>query len=141
MYTKKQLNQIRKIPAELKRLKQEYVELHEKAQKYTVTDCVTASDDEVPYSKRSMTIRGIVDTEGYIKARTELKLKGDEIVHCETVLRDAENWINSIEDITTRAVFRMRFLQDKSWQQIAFKIGSHSESTPRTIVDRIFDKN
>ncbi|MCI9273734.1 MAG: hypothetical protein HFE39_07240 [Clostridiales bacterium] len=141
MYTKKQLNQIRKMGSELKRLKQEYLELAEVAQSYIMTDCVFSSKAEEPYNKRPMTIRGIVDTEGYIKARAELQIKGDEIVHCETVLQAAEQWMDTVDDITTRAVFKLRFLKNKSWQQIAFKIGSYDESTPRKMVDRYLEKN
>ncbi len=41
---------------------------------------------------------------------------------CEKVAV-VEKWIENIEDIQTRAVFRMRYIQQKSWVQIAEKIG------------------
>lgn len=136
MYTKKELNQLRGLPYELKRLQAEYVELSEKMNSYIESDCVSASGDEYPYTAHPVTIRGISNTEAYIKARAEVQLKGDEINHVENLLKKLKAFIDAIPDSTTRSVFALRYLKNKSWQEIAFTMGGYNESTPRMAVDR-----
>lgn len=140
MYTKKELNQLRGLPVELKRLKAEYLEIAEKVNSYLESDCVSASDDDYPYTSHPVTIRGITQTEGYIEAREELRAKELEIAHVENLLGQLKDFIGNISDATTREVFTLRYLKNKSWQEIAFKIGGHSESTPRMIVERFLEK-
>lgn len=134
--TKKELNQLRGLPIELKRLKAEYLEIAEKVNSCLESDCVPASDDNYPYTFRPVTIKGITKTEEYIQAREELRTKEEEIAHVEKLLRQLKDFIGSIPDATTREVFTLRYLKNKSWQKIAFIIGGYSESTPRKTVDR-----
>ena len=140
MYTKKELNQLRSLPIQLKRLREEYMELAEKVNRYIESDCVSASDENYPYTSHSVTIRGITETEAYIKARAELQTKELEIAHVEQLLGRLKAFIAEIPDATTREVFTLRYLKNKSWQEIAFKIGTHNESTPRMVVERFLEK-
>ena len=139
MYTKKELNQLRGLPIQLKRLREEYMELAEKVNRYIESDCVSASDENYPYTPHPVTIRGITKTEEYIKARAELQTKELEIAHVEQLLGQLKAFIAEIPDAKTREVFILRYLKNKSWQEIAFRIGSHSESTPRKMVDRYLE--
>lgn len=138
MLTKKQLNQLRGLPAELKRLKEESVALSELMNRCIQADSVSGSSEQFPYTTHKVTIRGITDPEEYIRLRTQLRQKGDEIQRCESLLKNMERFVSEIPDISLRTVFRMRFLQNKSWLEIAHKTGSYSESTPRRKVDRYF---
>lgn len=140
MYTKKELNQLRGLPIQLKRLREEYMELAEKVNRYIESDCVSASDENYPYTSHSVTIWGITETEAYIKARDELRTKELEITHIEQLLGQLKAFIDGIPDATTREVFTLRYLKNKSWQEIAFKIGTHNESTPRMVVERFLEK-
>lgn len=56
------------------------------------------------------------DSEQYEKRKKVLENK------CEKVAV-VEKWIEDIEDIQTRTVFRLRYIQQKSWIQIAKEIG------------------
>lgn len=140
MYTKKELNQLRGLPILLKRLREEYMELAEKANRYIESDCVSSSGEDYPYTPHPVTIRGITKTEEYIQTRKELHTKEMEIAHTEKLLGQLEHFISTIPDTTTREVFTLRYLKNKSWQEIAFKIGGHNESTPRKTVDRFLEK-
>lgn len=140
MYTKKELNQLRGLPIQLKRLREEYMELAEKVNRYIESDCVSASDEDYPYTPHPVTIRGITETEAYIRAREELQTKELEITHIEQLLGQLKAFIDGIPDATTREVFTLRYLKNKSWQEIAFKIGTHNESTPRMVVERFLEK-
>ena len=140
MYTKKEMNQLRGLPIQLKRLREEYMELAEKVNRYIESDCVSASDENYPYTPHPVTIRGITKTEEYIKARAELQTKELEIAHVEQLLGRLKAFIAEIPDAKTREVFTLRYLKNKSWQEIAFKIGGHNESTPRMVVERFLEK-
>ena len=140
MYTKKELNQLRGLPIQLKRLREEYMELAEKVNRYIESDCVSASDENYPYTPHPVTIRGITKTEEYIKARDELRTKELEITHIEQLLGQLKAFIAEIPDAKTREVFTLRYLKNKTWLEIAFKIGGHNESTPSMIVKRFLEK-
>ena len=140
MYTKKELNQLRGLPIQLKRLREEYTELAEQVNRYIESDCVSSSGEDYPYTPHPVTIRGITKTEEYIQTRKELHTKEMEITHTEKLLGQLEHFISTIPDTTTREVFTLRYLKNKSWQEIAFKIGGHNESTPRMVVERFLEK-
>ena len=139
MYTKKELNQLRGLPIQLKRLRKEYTELAEQVNRYIESDCVSSSGKDYPYTPHPVTIRGITKTEEYIRAREKLHTKELEIAHTEKLLGQLERFISAIPDTTTREVFTLRYLKNKSWQEIAFKIGSYNESTPRRLADRYLE--
>lgn len=141
MYTKKELNQLRGLPIQLKRLREEYMELAEKVNRYIESDCVSASDEDYPYTPHPVTIRGITETEAYIRAREELQTKELEMAHVEQLLGQLKAFIAEIPDAITREVFTLRYLKNKSWQEIAFKIGGYNKSTPCMIVERFLQKN
>lgn len=140
MYTKKELNQLRGLPIQLKRLREEYTELAEQVNRCIESDCVSSSGEDYPYTPHPVTIRGITKTEEYIQTRKELHTKEMEITHTEKLLGQLEHFISTIPDTTTREVFTLRYLKNKSWQEIAFKIGNYNESTPRKTVDRFLEK-
>lgn len=54
-----------------------------------------------------------------------------------------EQWIEAIENIQTRTVFRMRYMQQRSWTQIAKEIGYEGNADYVRIVirDRFLEKN
>ena len=54
-----------------------------------------------------------------------------------------EEWIEGIENIQTRTVFKMRYIQQKSWDKIAKEIGyGNNADYPRIVIrDRYLEKN
>ena len=53
-----------------------------------------------------------------------------------------ENWINAIEDTTTRCVFKMYYIDGLTWEKIAMKIGyAGNPDYPRLVIrDRYLKK-
>ncbi len=120
--TKKELEQYRSVCAEIR-------ETEEKIKENTVTDAVSGSDSEYPYTKRKMSISGLErsDYNSRLLARRR-KLRRQQ--------RRVEEFVDGIDDSLTRRIFRMRYIDGEvrpSWQWIAFKIGHHDESYPRRI--------
>ena len=110
--TKKELEQYRSVVAEIR-------ETEERIKENTVTDTVSGSDVEFPYTKHSMSVAGLERTEynNMLLARRN-KLQRQR--------RKVERYVDGIEDSLTRRIFRMRYIEGEvrpSWQWIAFKVG------------------
>ena len=120
-----ELKQYRSICAELKELESE---IH----KNKVTDTVSGSDTEFPYIKHSILISGIAaGNKNILEKHRELWDRKLEI----------ESFINNIPDITTMRIFRKKFIEGKSWQQVAYEIGgSNTKDGVRMICKRYLNK-
>ena len=110
--TKKELEQYRSVVAEIR-------ETEERIKENTVTDTVSGSDAEFPYTKHSMSVAGLEKNEynNMLMARRN-KLQRQR--------RKVERYVDGIEDSLTRRIFRMRYIEGEvrpSWQWIAFKVG------------------
>ena len=52
------------------------------------------------------------------------------------LLPEARRYINAIEDPAIRRIFRLYYLEGKSWQRVALECGCLSEASPRKRHDR-----
>lgn len=124
--TKKELEQYRSVVAEIR-------ETEERIKENTVTDTVSGSDVEFPYTKHSMSVAGLEKNEynNILLARRN-KLQRQR--------RKVERYVDGIEDSLTRRIFRMRYIEGEvrpSWQWIAFKVGGgNTESSVKKRVYR-----
>ncbi len=128
--TKKELEQYRSVVAEIR-------ETEERIKENTVTDTVSGSDAEFPYTKHSMSVAGLEKNEysNMLLARRN-KLQRQR--------RKVERYVDGIEDSLTRRIFRMRYIEGEvrpSWQWIAFKVGGgNSADGTRKRHDRFLGK-
>lgn len=118
--TKKELEQYRSVVAEIR-------ETEEQIKENTVTDTVSGSDAEFPYTKHSMSVAGLEKNEynNTLMARRN-KLQRQR--------RKVERYVDGIEDSLTRRIFRMRYIEGDTcptWAQITRKI------YPRLAIDRL----
>lgn len=79
-----------------------------------VTDTVTASSPEFPYSRHTVTVQG-VPADWRSQRLSQLCRDKAEI----------ELYIESVEDDTVRAIMRYRIKQGLSWDQVAARMGYH----------------
>ena len=77
-----------------------------------VTDTVSASSPEFPYSQHTVTVQG-VPTDWRSQRLSELYRDKAQI----------ELYIESVEDDTVRAIMRYRIKQGLSWGQVAARMG------------------
>ena len=124
--TKKELEQYRSVVPEIR-------ETEERIKENTVTDTVSGSDVEFPYTKHSMSVAGLEKNE-YNNALMSRRNK------LQRQRRKVERYVDGIEDSLTRRIFRMRYIEGEvrpSWQWIAFKVGAAGDgSTERKKHDR-----
>ena len=93
-----------------------------------VTDTVSASSPEFPYSQPTVTVRGVPPD--WRSQRLE-ELYRDKA--------QIELFIESVEDDTVRAIMRYRIKQGLSWGQVAAKFhGELSEQNIRQKYSRFF---
>ena len=93
-----------------------------------VTDTVSASSPEFPYSQHTVTVRG-VPADWRSQRLEELYRDKAQI----------ELFIESVEDDTVRAIMRYRIKQGLSWGQVAAKFhGELSEQNIRQKYSRFF---
>ena len=93
-----------------------------------VTDTVSASSPEFPYSQHTVTVQG-VPADWRSQRLEELYRDKAQI----------ELYIESVEDDTVRAIMRYRIKQGLSWGQVAAKFhGELSEQNIRQKYSRFF---
>jgi len=135
------LKEYRALEKEIKMLRQKIDRLSVRKYKFGV-DTVSSSSRTVPYAKRPVTIMGygFDASKDYAKARL-IKECRERLKDRSAKFGEIQAFIDSIGDSTVRQIVEYKYIDGLSWLNIAFKIGSTSESTPRTIVKRFFNKN
>ena len=128
--TENELKQYRSICAEIEELKLEMNRL-------TLTDTVTGSDAEFPYTKHTMSIRGVDDdTKARISRRITLLKNKRHMIEC---------YVDAIDDSITRRIFKYRYIKDTvmpSWRSVSRKVGGGmSESGVRMTAYRYLKEN
>lgn len=94
-----------------------------------VSDTVKASSMEPPYIERTLTITGI--DEGAIH---RLNRKREQAFKERLAI---EQFIDSIEDSLTRTIFEERYIQGRSWSQVAKAAGgANTRDSVRMIAKR-----
>lgn len=110
-----------------KHYKNEAERLRQRLKSEIVTDTVSGSSPEYPYTKHSITIQGLQEKHqaqlhtAYLKAYSELiKL---------------EQFVQSVNDPLVRDIIRLRFEDGLKWEQVADKIvGYTSEALRKRLI-------
>ena len=132
---KADLERYRQLEKEIELLK---AEIQEISPEFT-TDKVTGSMVEHPYIFTSFKISGY-DSEGYsVKVKRlerKLKRKLDELMDERARI---EEYIESIDNATTRMILRLRHIDGMKWHQIGNELG-YSERQCRRKYKEFFEK-
>ena len=119
--TKELLEQYPNICAELADL--------ERAASTPVSDVVSGSSDEYPFTKHSVTIRGLPPEQGWVSIR-DLKDQKEEI----------ERFVSKLPNSKLRRIVKLRAFEGNSWKDVAAKMGhKYSEDTVRKKYSEIFN--
>lgn len=117
--TKTELSKLGSIQKEIELIKKELDTITEEY----VTDKVTGSMVEHPYVLTHFKISGY-DSEGYSvkveRLERKLKRKFDELMDERIRI---EEYIESIDNATTRMILRLRHINGMKWEQIGYEIG------------------
>ena len=135
--TEKQLKQYRGLLVEINELERQIDDIKRKS---LVTDTVTSSDADSPYLNHCIKIKGIdVDRKAeLLKKQEQLTISKNKAFKMQN---EIEQFIDSIEDDTyIRNILRMKYIEGKSWLNIAMRYGFVDEAVPRMKVKRFLKK-
>ncbi len=118
--------EIKELEKELIRIRQKEIEL--------VHDSVIRSKPTFPYNEQIINIMG-KDEKEYQEKNKKIQaiyeILKERKIKCMDLVIQIEQYISKIPDSQLRLIFRLRYIQDLTWQAIAFRIGKHDESYPR----------
>lgn len=119
--TKKELSQLYYLKREIKEQQKRLEELE------TLATACTARITGMPHGT------GINDKIGKYAARiADLKgLLDLNLKKCFYELNRINRFIESVQDSEMRMILTLRYIQNLSWQKVAFAIGEHDEQYPR----------
>lgn len=94
------------------------------------------SGSKHPYSVHNVRIEGFKSDKSTISLLTKLS-------NLEHSRKEIEEYINSIDDYSTKKMFEMKFYKDKTYLQIAMGLskGRKTEDWVRKRIDRYLEKN
>lgn len=128
--TAERLKQFRHLKKEIEDLEQRI----KRISRSQVTDVVSGSDREYPYTQHHVTITGIDQ-----RALRRLQRKRQA---CKKEYDEIAMWIDSIEDSQLRMIFRARYLDGYKWVRVARKVGGDNTADGvRKAHDRYLDNN
>lgn len=100
-------------------------------------DVVKSSDNEFPYTEHTQKIYGNSDD---VLNRIEKKRR--EKSKLETLKSEIENFIDGIQDNTTRRIFKLRYIKGYSWAEVAKAVkGNNTRDSVRKAAKRFLEKN
>ena len=133
---KKYINEYIEIKAEIADLKHRI----KKQKSNSITkDVVSTSSGSPSYAKHNVIISG-VDVKLNSKIKTYEKLLINAQIKLTNILIEIETEIQQIDDSLIRLLIRLRYIDNLTWQQIAFRIGKHDEQYPRKKINEFFNK-
>ncbi len=97
---------------------------------------IVSSSAEFPFTLHSVRVEGYAYHPERVHLEQQIqKLRED----CADILEE----VSKIEDSLVRLIIRYRYLQAAplGWKEIGRRMGYHSESTARMILERYFSKN
>ncbi len=127
--TRQDLEQLRSVKYEIRSLQEDLKNLP------VVSDCVTGSRSEFPYTKRRVEIRG-VDPEKSRKLRKKLEGKLESLSNQVQIM---EEWLDSVEGSEIRTILRMYYYRGMTQQEIAQELG-YSREAIGVKIHRFFKK-
>ncbi len=128
--TKERLENARHLIEELREMQEQLQYLPE------TSDSTRGSMLEHPYIKRTVVVSGVDESRGG-QLRRQIEKHSAEV---RQEMLAIEAWISSIENAELRRIFRLRYMEGKSWQQVAFALGEHDESYPRRKCKKFLEK-
>lgn len=133
---KNKLRQLRHLKSEIRLLKQQIDNLESEI----VTDKVTGSDPEHPWTERHYIIRGLPGerNEKLLRLRDRLERRKSDL---QDLRAEIFEWVEGIEDSLLRQVIILRHVNGLSWRQVAREIGGRNTAESiRKLHDRYFEK-
>lgn len=128
MITLKDLNEYTLLRKEIADLKKR-INQHESI----VSDVVTGSSLEYPYTKHSISITGFsccYSKRMYNKYSRQIELRQQKA-------EEIEDYISSIDDSLVRQIVRLRFIDGLSWTAVAHRIGGgNTENSVKVVFHR-----
>ncbi len=125
---KKDLEQLCHLNREIELLKRQI----ESISPDIVSDSVKGSSAGFPYTQHTILISGMEGLARYDKKLTrlkkQLKRKLDEIMD---VVDELNEQISLVSDSEMRQILTLRYINNLTWQQVAYHIGEGDESYPR----------
>lgn len=120
--TKERLEQLRYIEIALKNIKRDIADLNKKINSScsrTYVDRTKGSMSDFPYIETTFPMVG-VDYSAYKKLKTQLEHKEAEL---QEELFKLEAWLDEIEDIQLYNIFRLRYRNGLTTEQIGKELG------------------
>lgn len=144
MVSKDILSQYSDIQEEIKEVRKKIEKLETDIQKIesgeTVVDTVSGGNGGIQHFK----IEGVPYPE-YGRKKTLLYARKATLQLLEDDLlektNEVEQFIASVDDSRMRRIINLRFLENKTWIQIAHIIGGNSESSVKMAFQRFIEKN
>jgi hypothetical protein len=133
---KNQLRQLRHLKSEVRLLKQQIDNLESEI----VTDRVTGSDPEHPWTDRAFIIRGLPGerNEKLLRLRDRLERRMNDL---QDMRAEIFAWVEGIEDSLLRQIIVLRHVNGLSWRQVARTIGAGTTwNSLRMMHDRFLEK-
>ena len=134
--TRQKLKQIRHLKREIELLQEQIVHLEAEI----VTDKVTGSDPDHPWTERHYIIKGLPGerNEKLLRLRDRLERRMNDL---QDLRAEIFEWVEGIEDSLLRQVIILRHVNGLSWRQVAREIGGRNTAESiRKLHDRYFEK-
>lgn len=126
MTIKELLEQYLSIQQEIQDLKEE-----RESKSSTVSDVVTGSMEDYPYTQHSITVYGV--SNDALTLDRKLTSKEKEL---ERQRLKIEEFLDGVKDSKIRRIIRYKYIKNFTWKQIANRIGKRDEGTPRKILEK-----
>ena len=133
--TRQELKQVRYLKREIKLLQEQIAAVESEI----VTDKVTGSDPEHPWTERSFIIRGLPGerNEKLLRLRDRLERRMNDL---QDLRAEIFGWVESIDDSLLRQVIILRHVNGLSWRQVAREVGGgNTADGVRKMHDRYFE--
>lgn len=136
--TRTELEQYPSLLKEIEYLKNKSRQVEKDHKAFMVADTVYGST-EANTQNRTITIHGIDWVEYDKKVQKYIKKLAEQINRAASLRLEIEDFIAEIPDSCTRNIFRLRYLDNKQFHQIAIDLRMGGESTPRKRHNRYLD--
>ena len=142
MITKKDIEELENLRKEQKTL-DERIAKSDRGQDI-IKDSVKGSSVEFPYTIQTCSITGFENDDTYRRrkkiAKKLKKIRSENKIKIDKKIIWIEYELKKIKDSIVREIIRYRS-EGLTWRQIANKMNYGAEETPRSILDRYFEKN
>lgn len=133
--TRQELKQIRYLKREIRLIQEQIAAVESEI----VTDKVTGSDPEHPWTERSFIIKGLPGerNEKLLRLRDRLERRMNDL---QDLRAEIFAWVEGIEDSLLRQIIILRHVNGLSWRRVAREIGGgNTGDSVRKMHDRHFE--